>query len=150
VIGEQFRESPPVFEQAREAFRDHIDRWGYQESRAEYEAALREADVIVSTAEHEFFGISVVEAIAAGAYPVLPRRLAYPEIVGADVVEQAEEFFYDGHAPQLASTLAELAGRIERDDLWQGRPDRCLAAVERFTWDRLAPALDDALDDSRA
>ena len=74
VIGEQFREYPAVFDSARQEFKDYIDRWGYQESRSEYVAALTEADVFVSTANHEFFGISAVEAIAAGAYPLLPKR----------------------------------------------------------------------------
>ena len=80
VIGEQFRDVPEVFARARPAFADHIDRWGYQQDRADYEAALLEADVFVSTAVHEFFGLSAVEASLAGAYPLVPRRLAYPEV----------------------------------------------------------------------
>ena len=78
VLGEQFRDQPAVFDRARDLFADHIDRWGYQPSREAYVKALLDADVVVSTADHEFFGISVVEAIAAGAYPLLPERLAYP------------------------------------------------------------------------
>ena len=40
------------------------ERWGYQKARAEYEASLRQSDVIVSTARHEFFGLAVLEAPA--------------------------------------------------------------------------------------
>ncbi|MBN1343115.1 MAG: DUF3524 domain-containing protein [Phycisphaerae bacterium] len=146
VIGEQFRQSPPVFDEAGKLFHDHIDRWGYQETRDDYQAALAEADIIVSTAVHEFFGISVVEAIAAGAYPLLPRRLAYPEILGSREVDRTDGFFYEAGAAALADTLARLAERIERDDLWHGDPARGVRAVERFHWDRLAPQLDTAID----
>ena len=51
-----------------------------------YLKILSEADIIVSTAIHEFFGISVVEAIAAGAYPLLPKRLAYPEVLALEKI----------------------------------------------------------------
>ena len=148
VVGEQFRDSPLVFQTARETFCDHIDRWGYQPSREEYEAALTEADVIVSTADHEFFGISVVEAIAAGAYPMLPQRLAYPEIL--DAVPDAEHFFYTGGASELADRLAALTQRLDHEGLWQGDPDVGVRAVTRFAWSRRVPDLDDALCAIRA
>ena len=49
--------------------------------RPDYESLLDRADVVVSAAKGENFGIAVVEAIAAGAWPVLPDALAYPEII---------------------------------------------------------------------
>ena len=147
VIGEQFRDVPEVFAWAQEHFRNHIERWGYQQARADYEAALLEADVVVSTADHEFFGVSVVEAIAAGALPLLPRRLAYPEVLSnIDPSEQAL-FFYDGTVGQLAGRLSLLARRLASGDLWQGDPRRGVRAVQPFTWPELAPRLDAALED---
>ena len=58
-----------------------IERWGFQETADDYWSALAEADLFLSTAEHEFFGLSAVEAIAAGLYPVFPNRLSYPELL---------------------------------------------------------------------
>ena len=145
VLGEEFRESPAVFAWAREHFAGSIDRWGYQETRGEYESALADADVIVSTARHEFFGISVVEAIAAGSYPLLPRRLSYPEILGADEESRSDGFFYGGDSAGLADALAALARRVEAADLWRGDPERARRLVSRFSWATVAPALDAAL-----
>ncbi len=143
VLGERFKRVPEIFARARESFAERIDRWGYQPRRADYLAALSEADVVVSTARHEFFGISVAEAVAAGCFPVVPRRLAYPEIL-ADLGDDAEEHFYDGSAPALAARIGELAAR--RDDLWRGDPERGMRAVAGFTWPRLLPRLDSALE----
>jgi glycosyltransferase involved in cell wall biosynthesis len=148
VIGEQFRSAPAEFDWAEKEFADQIERWGYQKTRADYEAALAEADVIVSSAQHEFFGITMVEAVAAGCYPLVPRRLAYPEVL--DGLEGAGHgpHFYDGGSEALAAMLGILAERVAHDDLWQGEPDRGVRAVSRYLWDQRAPELDSAVEDA--
>ncbi len=140
VLGERFRRAPEVFARARESFAERIDRWGYLERRADYVAALGDADVAVSTARHEFFGVGMVEAIAAGCFPLVPRRLAYPEILAG----VGDACFHDGSAGHLAARLGELARRP--DDLWGGDPERGRRAVARFEWPALRPRLDDALE----
>jgi glycosyltransferase involved in cell wall biosynthesis len=85
VAGENFRNVPQEFEAARARLGNRIVHWGYVESRDEYAALLRDAGVVISTADHEFFGISVLEAITAGAYPLLPDRLSYPELMSRDL-----------------------------------------------------------------
>jgi glycosyltransferase involved in cell wall biosynthesis len=139
VIGEQFREAPHAFAAIEHRFADRIERWGYQPTRPAYLAALREADVFVSTAEHEFFGIAAVEAAAAGCVPVLPRRLAYPEIFADD-----EAVFYDGSADGLADAVTTAAERVRRGASSQPRLARRIVA--QFAWPIRAAALDDALD----
>jgi len=143
VIGEQFAEVPPAFAEIERRFAERIDHWGYQEGRAPYRACLAWADCIVSTAHHEFFGLAVAEAAAAGGFPILPRRVVYPELFPPD--QGHAPSFYDGTPAGLADTLAAAADRLARDDLWQASPDRGRRAVEHFTWPILAPQLDTAV-----
>jgi glycosyltransferase involved in cell wall biosynthesis len=131
VIGESFREVPEVFDRAKQQFADRIVRWGYQPSRAGYEAALVEADVFVSTADHEFFGLAAVEAAMAGCVCVLPRKLAYPEVFRDDGAE-----WYDGTVEGLVEAIEEVP---------QGGASLCLG-LERYAWPARAAAMDDALD----
>ncbi|MHC5082840.1 MAG: glycosyltransferase, partial [Planctomycetota bacterium] len=113
VIGEQFRQSPEVFDWAKEYFADEIDRWGYQASKQEYQTALAGSDIVVSTAIHEFFGIGMLEAISAGCLPVLPERLSYPAIVES-LVDTAwaqptlRDYLYDGTVKGLIRKLEPL------------------------------------------
>ena len=70
--------------------------WSGFAERDRYVALLNDSDIVVSTADHEFFGISVVEAVAAGCFPVLPNRLSYPELIPRNF---HEEVFYAGSDP---------------------------------------------------
>ena len=40
-----------------------------------------QASIVISTTTIEFFGMAVVEAVRAGFLPLLPDRLAYPELL---------------------------------------------------------------------
>ena len=107
VIGEQFRTHPGEFETIHAEFAEAIVRWGYQPTREDYLAALAEADVAVSTASHEFFGIGMVEAAGAGCAVALPDDLAYPDVFGRE--ENPEWFYPSGEANALAKMLAGLS-----------------------------------------
>jgi glycosyltransferase involved in cell wall biosynthesis len=140
VLGESFEHVPECFGRAREQLADHIDEWGYLPDRAAYFRTLQQADVAVSTARHEFFGLAMVEAVSAGCYPLAPRRLAYPEVLGGD-----DRFLYEGGAVELADRLTDLAGRLATADLWQGEADAGRQFVQRFAWPTVAQRLDAAL-----
>lgn len=81
VVGEQFRSQPAVFEQIRERFSGVIRHWGFLERRADYDQLLASADIVISTALHDFQGLSMLEAMASGCLALAPDRLAYPEYV---------------------------------------------------------------------
>jgi glycosyltransferase involved in cell wall biosynthesis len=83
VAGENFRKEPPEFKEAHQRLADCIVHWGYAPTRTHYLTLLDQADLVISTADHEFFGISILEAVAAGAFPLLPARLSYPELIPA-------------------------------------------------------------------
>lgn len=57
-----------------------ILQWGEIASRDEFLAYLRTGDIALSTAKHEFLGLSMLEAAFAGCFPLCPKRLSYPEI----------------------------------------------------------------------
>ncbi len=143
VVGEQFRQVPDVFNSARREFSNYIDHWGYQQERCDYESALLEADIFVSTAEHEFFGISVLEGVAAGAFPLVPDKLAYPETLQRD--NSNTDFFFNSTADQLAKRLVQLSESISNNNLWDGDPDRAIRIAEKFFWKTKASSLDEKL-----
>ena len=48
-----------IFSVAKDRLAEHIVHWGFQESREEYLNILKHADIVVSTAKHEFFGVAM-------------------------------------------------------------------------------------------
>lgn len=80
MTGQQFRQSPEVFSQIKLLFSHRLVQFGYIDCIREYRAILQAADVVLSTAIHEFQGLAVMEAVAHQCHPVVPDRLAYPEI----------------------------------------------------------------------
>jgi glycosyltransferase involved in cell wall biosynthesis len=80
VLGQSFREGPDEFAVIRELLGDRARHFGFLPGREPYLKCLASADVALSTARHEFQGLAVLEAAAAGAVPLVPDRLAYPEI----------------------------------------------------------------------
>jgi glycosyltransferase involved in cell wall biosynthesis len=144
IMGKHGRNIPDTFSSAKDEFSCLIDRWGYQQDRFDYETALLESDVFVSTAEHEFFGISVIEAAAAGAFPLVPERLAYPETL--ELKAGNEDFYYKGGANRLAERLIQLSEKIQDNNLWGRDPNRAVRIAEKFYWESKAKQFDFNLD----
>jgi len=95
-----------------------------------YRQLLPSCDVVVSTALQEFFGVSVVEAIAAGSRPVLPDRLSYPWLIPDEYHD--EVLYPDGGL--VDALMTALADPIP--------PPGLQSALGRYSWDRLAPIYD--------
>ncbi len=108
-------------------------------SRADYETLLGDSDIVVSAARNEFFGIAVVEATAAGAVPVLPRRLAYPETMPSRYHEAVL------HEPgRLGSALRHT---IEQLHVRREQTKGLAAAMWRHDWSNVTERYDRAVDE---
>ena len=81
LAGKTFAEQPAAFEEGFRRYAERVLHYGFAESFAEYAALLWRSDLVVSTSIHEFFGISMLEAIYCGCHPLLPDRLTYPELI---------------------------------------------------------------------
>jgi glycosyltransferase involved in cell wall biosynthesis len=141
LLGQQFAQVPEALKRLQSEIPDRISWCGFAEDRLHYWRLLSCMDVVVSTAAHEFFGIGIVEAVAAGAFPLLPRALAYPETMGLHNSSEREQFFYSG---QLT---ADLLWRALEDSNRSENPARreLRREVRRFEWQSLAAAYDSAL-----
>ena len=80
ILGENFEQVPEVFARAEKQLAHRFMHFGYVPSREKYGELLHRADIVVSTAKHEFFGIAVLEAVRAGCRPLVPDRLSYREL----------------------------------------------------------------------
>ena len=134
LAGERFVGQGAEYDDALAVLGDRVEVAAHL-PRAEYEALLRRSDVVVSTARQEFFGVAVVEAMAAGAMPVLPDRLVYPERIPR---EHADRCLYDGPGG-LVERLAAALGDPERT---RSVGEELASTVRRFDWRAVAPRYD--------
>lgn len=105
LLGQRFRQEPDEFGHARALLATYYARQGitpgvdaWVASRDEYETLLSTSDIVLSTAQHDFQGLSILEGMARGCVPLVPDALAYPEyideaclypVTGLTIAEQA-------------------------------------------------------------
>lgn len=107
-------------------------------ARDDYLDVLRRADVVVSAARNENFGIAIVEAVAAGAWPVVPDALAYPEVIPAEF--HAACLYEPGG---LGSRLRDVLRRVSAGEC----PPAGLAdSMARFDWSVVGRRLDERVE----
>lgn len=133
ICGQSFKTSPPVFAELPQRLGPHLEHLGFFADSSSYLRALQRADIVLSTARHEFFGVAVVEALFMGALPLLPRALSYPEIIPAPL---HAAFLYDEpeHLVTRLRTLLEAPPQQHREELQR--------VAQQFDWRTLAPRLD--------
>lgn len=93
ILGEKFAEFPTVFTTGIEALQSQgkLVHAGFVPDRATYVKYLSTCDIAISTATHEFFGVSMLEAMSCGVFPLSPCDLAYPEVF-APTVQETERY----------------------------------------------------------
>jgi glycosyltransferase involved in cell wall biosynthesis len=139
LLGENYQARPKVFVAAKSRFGEKIVQYGFVESKSDYLAWLKRGAVVVSTANQENFGISVVEAIRHGCLPMLPDRLSYPEIL--------PEEFHDAFLYRDEDDLVEKLALILRyPDRFAG--DRAVLSemMDRHAWPSVIDRYDRELE----
>lgn len=143
LLGERFAESPPAFDELRRRLGDRIVVDAYP-SAEKYREWLRRGDVVISTARQENFGFSVVEAILAGCLPLLPHRLAYPEILPTWA---HDEVLWKG-PDELVTALRKVLSRSVSDRRRFTEP--LTRWIGRYSWPERVLELDNAVENTVA
>jgi glycosyltransferase involved in cell wall biosynthesis len=133
LAGPRPTKTPQALAEIRAKYAKRILEDRYATSREDYWRMLQSMDVVISTAEHEFFGIAVCEAVWAGAVPVLPRRLSYPELV-------TDESLYDS-TEQAAALIARAANAHHRRESQRDNRRRIANLRMQVTVPRIDQAL---------
>ncbi|HEY72537.1 MAG: hypothetical protein B6I35_06525 [Anaerolineaceae bacterium 4572_32.2] len=142
LAGQSYRQTAPEFEAARERLGARVSHFG-QAGQAQYGPLLHRADVVVSTAIHEFFGVAIVEAVYCGCFPVLPQRLTYPELVPPQYHEVCLYEDFEG-------LLARLRWSLAHPSQARALAVELHSAVACFDWAEMGPRYDDALSELAA
>ncbi|MFZ1398209.1 MAG: DUF3524 domain-containing protein [Candidatus Promineifilaceae bacterium] len=137
LCGQQYGKRPSSFNKAIQRLGDRIVHLGHADLPT-YRRLLWQADITLSTAHHEFFGISILEAIHCHTFPLLPNRLSYPDLLPPAY-----------HATCLYETEADLAQKLA----WALTHREAVrqigmavgTAVSHFSWQHTTPLYDEAL-----
>ena len=136
ILGEHYQPPPELFLENRELLGRRLIHFGYAESFADYAAWLWRADILPVTSYHDFFGASVIEAVYCNCYPLLPRRLAYPEHFPGSANDR---FFYLNYN-DLCEKLKHLFDHVE-----EARSVRSGSFVTHYDWSVMAPQYDEKM-----
>ncbi|MGD8725352.1 MAG: DUF3524 domain-containing protein, partial [Desulfobacterales bacterium] len=139
LLGENFQAVPKAFESARDRYGKRVVHYGYVQSREEYLNWLQRGSIVISTARQENFGIAVVEAVRFGCVPLLPDRLAYPEII-------PQPF----HSAVLYEDTGDLVQKLTRlithYGEYQQLRGQLSAHMQQFAWQNLIDRYDEELE----
>ena len=138
VMGEQYDTVPEDFKGIEKRFDAELLVCGYQEQAADYRKWLAKGRVVISTAIQENFGISVMEAVAHGCFPLLPNRLSYPELIPGQL--KSDVIYRDD---------ADLETRLEHilvaPEAYRDKAKALAAHAAGFSWTHMAGKWDEAV-----
>ena len=137
ILGTSYHKKPPIFKEAKIRLSKEIIQFGAVDTLAEYADWLWQADILPVTNQQDFFGQSVVEAIYANCFPILPYRLSYP--MHLPTKEHAKHFYYKeaDFYPLLKNTIKNIE-KIRRESYQH--------FVSHYDWRTLAAKYDKEME----
>ena len=137
VLGECFSQQPRAFTVAKDILGNRIVQFGFAENWQDYAAWLWHADILPVTSHQDFFGASIVEAIYCGCLPLLPKRLAYPDLI--------PQKFHEG---VFYEDFDDLVIRLETA-IGNGGREQCMnlrETIRKYDWKEIVCQYDDLVE----
>jgi glycosyltransferase involved in cell wall biosynthesis len=128
VLGESYKKSPPIFKKAKKELAENIFHFGYADTFEKYASLLCQSDITPVTSRQDFFGGSVVEAIYCNCFPILPKRLAFPEHLPKEI---HDDHFY-GHENDFYTALEASVSKWSPTKNFIGEK-----FVKKYEWNNL-------------
>ena len=139
LLGENFEVVPEPFLTAREKLGNRVVQYGYEPSKKKYREWLRQGVIVVSAAIQENFGISLLEAIRHGCYPLLPNNLVYPELIPPEHHDDCLYSSQEELVEKLCLILTNPGQHLDKREDLAGH-------MERYSWELVIDKYDNELD----
>jgi len=137
VLGECFSQQPQAFTLAKDVLGNRMVQFGFVDNLQDYAAWLWHADILPVTSHQDFFGASIVEAIYCDCLPLLPKRLAYPNLIPQKFHDKV---FYENF-DDLVIRLEKAIGNAGRAHSLNLRETICM-----YDWKEIVCQYDDLLE----
>ena len=114
LINDVKSDSTGVFKRIQKEFGDKIKRFGHLSSYEDYIQTLCSSDILPVCSDHDFYGVSVLEAVYCGLSPILPRYKVYEEFFP---VEKFRKNYYDSKSSFFDTTCQIINNKIIQDSI---------------------------------
>lgn len=139
MLGSAPKKLMSIFSKAKTQLADNIIQWGRVSTFKEYADFLYQADILPVTSHHDFFGISVLEAVSCHVRPLLPKRCAYPDHF---LVEKYPELYYESDEEYKSKLKDLLLNKTANLDL------HSLAKItDQFSWKKVIEQFEAKLEE---
>tara|TARA_B100001121_G_scaffold300907_1_gene311275 strand:+ start:67 stop:1182 length:1116 start_codon:yes stop_codon:yes gene_type:complete len=133
ILGQNIKAMPKIFRVANEKLKENIRYIGYCKTLSEYSKWLYLSDILPVTNIQDFFGISIVEAVYCGTYPLLPKRLTYPDLFN---YKKNSKLFYN-NKNDLFYKIKHCVNNVD-----QIRLSSYSSLVKRYDWSEMIAEYD--------
>lgn len=134
VLGENFNTKPSIFDKAKEQLKKEILHFGFIQSLDEYAKWLWYSDILPVTNNQDFFGASIIEAIYCNTFPLLPKRLTYPELL--------PKSFQKDHLYKDENDLIKKI-KLSMSNISKTRQSEFSSIAKPFDWLNIIPLYDE-------
>ncbi len=141
VLGQQFRKIPAEFAKIKTLVGNKLAHFGYVDSIENYQKILQQNHMVLSTAIHDFQGLAILDGIACNCVPIVPNRLAYPELIPS-------AYRYASYPTDINKEAKAMANNIAL--LWDQRAHRLTISpptIENLSWSHLKTSYQELIDE---